>query len=1236
MSPGGRVDVSGRSVAAGSASGNALGVAESPPTAGATTKQQQPRQQVQTMMSQRERFQRLRQKQQQKEEHQQQQQQQEQQQQHSIASAEKTILSIDVGPPSSMTSPAKEDKHRQHPPSPDPLENTQPGRSTSASTRFATSAKGGGGIGGGGCGGVSSLADRDANEDGRDDVDCPDGDGESRSRQRGDDHRPRSLHPYDPRARIFHQADKLPPESPSRRQEQWQQQQQQTMKQVSLASPKSLLLSVLNGSSIEPLIGDLSLDDRKVDGAEVDRSEVDDDHLSDTSVEDTEDAQGEEQQGREYEYTTSISEERSEYVGELFVIDENAGVVALGGGVGLMLSQEDSATTSKEEGAEAATVYGMAKVVKGDNAIGDRSCKAALVEEDRKEENGPWPADVDMFSPTAWLAPKLPFSNSDKDWFRESWELENNNTLNIVGGDGDKELKEVEELTANDTKSENNVASSRTDGPGRTVVQDEEEEKEEDNLVWSASDNDLGAKKEEGIFGKKANSSIIEKHANHGNKMDASTEKEVEADRMQSTSCSGSFEWDGIGEQENRSGEMDVRSKPKEEKYANETRHDRGIFGIVNSDSSTAYEGFGTVLDSSALSRKESRDESYDDENSNSMGAASEGTNGLATEFDPLSMFGEEEMFDDAVFPGILDATTVFSATGASGFGSVLAEKFPSLISGGTGGMSSSSYSKFPILQQQGNSNAHNGFPIPSPAGSESLESWWQSRHAATQNSDVNSAVQEALTKCIDAGAASSVPAFPPRPDRTGPLLEASRLPNETTTKVALECPSGGSQAMSVKDLKQRQQPRLQNQSPLSQPDEVDSIFSGLIDDDCSLPPNLVKNHRTRTMKARARTPANNKVKESSPTLTIKTGTEEDILRSRVGSNGTEEDIFSGVSVSSQQQLSSHFPRLKESNAIASLLDDGTLESPSIQQPLMCKENTYSKIHIPLPAEPARRTARLPTGAPAITTQLFSPEDKEYGVINLKQIEQSPTNASITSDITSSVIFGYAGDSSRKSSLRRQLSILKTHNEIIVGDTKESSHENNLYEEHDGRGGNGDENSLFYSSGGGQKNEYTNMANRGVSLISFSTEDGASHLGSNALSLQKLLPPLAAAAADQSGNGNSKLQDVENTATASVNDSGGSDERTRTEMVNAKPSFLSQLSSCNIFAASSFVYCAGAKGKKCSKSFSLTSDILPKLCSLNSIPLIFLCQKRKPLMKIWSFGKKTCSRKVVRNQVKED
>ena len=64
--------------------------------------------------------------------------------------------------------------------------------------------------------------------------------------------------------------------------------------------------------------------------AQVDGSKVDEDNQSNTSVEDTEDAQGEEQQGREYEYTTSISEEESKCVGEFFVEDKNAGVIALG------------------------------------------------------------------------------------------------------------------------------------------------------------------------------------------------------------------------------------------------------------------------------------------------------------------------------------------------------------------------------------------------------------------------------------------------------------------------------------------------------------------------------------------------------------------------------------------------------------------------------------------------------------------------------------------------------------------------------------------------------------------------------------------------------------------------------------------------------------------------------------------------------------------------------------------
>ena len=63
----------------------------------------------------------------------------------------------------------------------------------------------------------------------------------------------------------------------------------------------------------------------------------------------------------------------------------------------MMLPQDALATTTKEEGAEAAPALGMSAVVKGDDAIGDRSCKAALVEENPQEEIGPWPADVKFF-----------------------------------------------------------------------------------------------------------------------------------------------------------------------------------------------------------------------------------------------------------------------------------------------------------------------------------------------------------------------------------------------------------------------------------------------------------------------------------------------------------------------------------------------------------------------------------------------------------------------------------------------------------------------------------------------------------------------------------------------------------------------------------------------------------------------------------------------------------------------
>jgi hypothetical protein len=950
------------------------------------------------------------------------------------------------------------------------------------------------------------------------------------------------------------------------------------MAQVALASPRSLLMSVLHGSSIAPLFPEPPHDgDTDYD------CDIDEEHLGDidTTVEDKEDGRDEEQQGRDYDYTISISEEESEFAGERFVEDKSAEAEEAGGGAGMIRSEEDSTETSKEdEGLDAAAATEMMTEIDVSGTVDELYCDGAPVEVDSKRDNCPWPADVDIFSPESWGAPALMFTDSDHDWFRKSWD-QNDKSLDVVG---EVDKNQVEEVVA----------------PGDTTRYN---------------------------YGNDTNSNAFKTDANNNEKdMDVSMVMEAEADRMQPTSSLGSFEWDGIREEENASGEMDAKSKSKKSNDANEVRFDHQLQGDsitdIKSDCSTAYEGFRAVLDCHALSCKESRDESEndDDENSKSIGFASEGTFGTTTEFDPLSMFGEEENLDDVVFPSILDVTTIVSASGAStfdsaGFGSVFSESkiFPPLISGGGGGMNSSSQPKIQILHHHGSTNAQNGFPIQSPAGSESLESWWQSRYASTQNSDINSAVLEALTKRVDTAPASLAPAsFLPQPSTTGALPKTSKMPDETTAtaikmiskegagkntaisataatatqsvrnneteEVAFEFPSRCVQAAAVKDSIQPQKSQLQNQSLLSQSDEEDSIegsiFSGL--DDGRPPFNLVKNHQTTTKKSKERTPVNSTTRAYSHSLCTNARADEDILRSRIPSTGTEEDIFSGVSVSSQQQLSSIFPRLKESHAIKSVLDDSTLENPFVPQPPKFKVINYTRTELSLPAKQVRGTGRQLSGALGPTTELFSLEDKGFGVIDLQQAEHSPTNASITSDITSSVVFGYTSDvATKKNFLRRQHSILETHNEIVC-DVAELHDK-----EHDESGGKIDENSLLYPSGGEEKK---NMANRGVSLISFSTEEGVSNPGNSAM----LSLPAAAAS-----NEHTKLPDVENNTKNASNDGSGSsqseilDMSTRSATINAIPSFLSQFSSCNFFAASSFACCSGAKGKE---SFSKLSS----------------------------------------------
>jgi hypothetical protein len=350
-----------------------------------------------------------------------------------------------------------------------------------------------------------------------------------------------------------------------------------------------------------------------------------------------------------------------------------------------------------------------------------------------------------------------------------------------------------------------------------------------------------------------------------------------------------------------------------------------------------------------------------------------------------------------------------------------------------------------------------------------------------------------------------------------------------------------------VESKSQYHQLNLKNQSSLlSMSDEEDSVFGSLIDDEMPMPS--------------SRPSVDKSIRASSPALIVNTT--------------TDEDIFSGVSVSSQQQLSTQlsslFPRLKESNAMKSilddgtqfssqfprlnkshamksLLDDGTVESPSNQQPPMHDGNDYSKA-VPNP--------KADSSASVENHRLFISPVEGYGVINLQKIEQSPTNESITSDITSSVVFGYSSDfAKRKISLGRQ-DILETHNEIVC-DANED-HEDDDEDE---------EQILPHSSVGNGKINFFKDANRVISLISPSTDDITSPLSAKAGDGSNKLPEAEANSTNATGNHGVMIQSKKSQDSALL------------APTSVKPSFLSQLSSCRIFASSSFVYCAGANGE---------------------------------------------------------
>lgn len=206
------------------------------------------------------------------------------------------------------------------------------------------------------------------------------------------------------------------------------------------------------------------------------------------------------------------------------------------------------------------------------------------------------------------------------------------------------------------------------------------------------------------------------------------------------------------------------------------------------------------------------------------------------------------------------------------------------------------------------------------------------------------------------------------------------------------------------------------------------------------------------------------------------------------------------------------------------------------------------------------------------TSRLFLP-DKGYGVINLQKIEHSPTAASITSDITLSVIFG--GEFTMKSSLRKnfdskQFDILETTDEAeqelsairSATDPSPSQIENHnspsleeQYEEDMIEAMNHDKSQDTSLPG-----DFSKAASRGVSLMSPSTNDSATHQSTASLLMKK-----AQLLASKTGG---KVPG-EDEITASSH----SKFYLRNSEYKAKSSFLSQFS-CGVFAASSFAFCA--------------------------------------------------------------
>jgi hypothetical protein len=373
--------------------------------------------------------------------------------------------------------------------------------------------------------------------------------------------------------------------------------------------------------------------------------------------------------------------------------------------------------------------------------------------------------------------------------------------------------------------------------------------------------------------------------------------------------------------------------------------------------------------------------------------------------------------------------------------------------------------------------------PPDSPSGTESLESWWQSRYASSQNNDINAAVQEAL------------------------LNEASSVSKKSQAVSSKNMSGLSTLSSNLRVVRSKEQ----ISSDVINEEESCSIFSGIsgIDEDA---PTDAEYQVTVAQKRFGSTKQN-----------------------RNDSAETEEEDLSGVSVNKAKGLqgeamqsvidgSSRFT-LKRSNAGSHSMLYGNSSvgmSPYVQSKVMNSlADGISMTSFSTPIQNANAVSQnMQESKETISTSL---SENNYGVIELKNNEKTSPANSHTSDITSSVVFGF--DPPTRAAHKRYERV-QGHERIL---------ETNESEESDGIKSRDVSITGKSEQVDGEKTKM-NTANRGVSLIAPSTFDSISQ-GSS----------------DQKQTGLSGLRD------------------------KAKAAILSRFS-CGFLNASSFALCA-ADGK---------------------------------------------------------